>query len=85
MASAILTKVIKMDAVAWRYFCYFMDGMVSGDLFTTMDVLDYIKSRVKNHTPTKKDVGHMVIKYGNIEPIGYQGKFDGFTVYKVIA
>ena len=57
-----------------------MDGMIAGDQFTAIDVMDYIKSRVKNHTPSKKDVSRMVLRYGQIKTVGY----DRSAIYQVI-
>lgn len=57
-----------------------MDGMITGDQFSAFDVIDYIKYRVKNSTPSKKDVARMVMKYGNIRTIGYEKS----AIYQVI-
>lgn len=57
-----------------------MDSLLSGDQFTAIEVMDYIKARVKNHTPSKRDVGRMVVKYGQIRTVGYQDS----AIYQVV-
>ena len=79
-ASAISIKVMVMDTVAYRYFCYYMNSLLSGDQFTAIEVMDYIKARVKNHTPSKRDVGRMVVKYGQIRTVGYEDS----AIYQVV-
>lgn len=53
---------------------------MAGDQFSAFDVIDYIKYRVKNSTPSKKDVARMVLRYGQIKTVGY----DRSAIYQVI-
>ena len=70
-----------MDKVAYRYFTYFVGNLKTGDQFTAIDFIDYIKDRCQRHTPTSIEVGAMVVKHKDVVRINDRGRLP---IYEVV-